>query len=114
MSEEILSELLEMLSTEQKQQLVAKLITDVGGLQPEAHKKIVDKPVSLGDEKTSGDFSTDWGKGANAGRTPVRAKANTWQDTGEARDPDFNPEGMVPSPRTARQSTTKVKKTCSV
>jgi len=114
MSEDILQTLLSTLTKEQKESLVAKLITDVGGLQPEAHRKVVDKPVSLNKEPTGGEFSTDWGKESGSGKVPVRAKANTWTDTGEARDPDFKPEELVPSPRSARPRTSKVTKTCSV
>lgn len=110
MSEDILQTLLSTLTKEQKEQLVAKLITDVGNLQPEQEPEPTTNPSK------SNDFSTNWGKNIE-GKAPVKAKSNTWSDTGESRDPDFDPskyEAMGRATRPEASRTNMVKKTCSV
>lgn len=50
------------------------------------------------------------------GRNPVRANKNVWEDEGEKRDPNFNPEIYEKMGRTARnrKKPKKVEVECSV
>ena len=86
MSDDVLSTVLGMLTKEQKEELVAKLITDVGNLQTEEQKEEVINPVSS-PRKVNEDFTVTNSKSVlNTGKQAVKAKGNTWADTGEKRD----------------------------
>lgn len=121
----ILRAVLDSMSKEQKEQLIAELIAEVGNLQPddlqiperkiEVERTMCDEPVvyqAQPSQKNS--FATDWGKNIE-GKSPVRAKANTWTDTGEERDSNFDPSLFKATPRSRPNAKTKrVEKTCSV
>ena len=133
----ILRAVLESMSKEQKEQLIAELIAEVGNLQPqepteegvEKLKNIVASNADGGDLQIVDtslvdkiqplkkmDFSTNWGKGVE-GKRPVRAQGNAWQDTGEGRDPDYDPskyEAMGRKARPTQDRVNKIKKQCSV
>lgn len=120
----ILRAVLESMSKEQKEQLIAELIAEVGSLQPEkqiperkieGERIICDEPVYDDIQPLKKmDFSTDWGNSVD-GKRPVRAQENTWSDTGEERDEEYDPSQYQKVPRSRPNAKTKiVEKTCSV
>jgi len=50
---------------------------------------------------------------SNTGRTQVKAGKNTWQDTGESRDPEYDEEDREKTPR-RRAAPDKVEMSCHV
>lgn len=121
----ILRAVLDSMSKEQKEQLIAELIAEVGNLQPddlkiperkiEGERVIVDTPlVDKIQPLKKMSFDTDWGKNID-GKRPVRAQANTWTDNGECRDEEFDPTGLKVTPRSRPDANNKiVEQTCSV
>ena len=134
-SNNILRAVLESMSKEQKEQLIAELIAEVGNLQPQepteegveklknivasnadgGYVQIVDENVIYEAQPSqSNNFSTDWGKNIE-GKRPVRAQSNTWSDTGEGKDENYDPSQYQKSPRSRPNAKKKlVEKTCSV
>ena len=124
-SNNILRAVLESMSKEQKEQLIAELIAEVGNLQPDGRQiperkiegeyMIVDENVIYEAQPSqSNNFSTDWGKNIE-GKRPVRAQSNTWSDTGEGKDENYDPSQYQKSPRSRPNAKNKlVEKTCSV
>ena len=110
MSDDVLSTVLGMLTKEQKEELVAKLITDVGNLQTEEQKEEVINPVSS-PRKVNEDFTVTNSKSVlNTGKQAVKAKGNTWTDTGEKRDPDYDASKFEAMGRKARPTESRIKK----
>lgn len=111
----ILRAVLESMSKEQKEQLIAELIAEVGDLQPASTPEVqAPKPASpVAQVSESNGFSTDWGKNID-GKRPVRAQANTWVDSGESKDEEYNPDQYQKVPRQRQDAKTMlVEKTCS-
>lgn len=117
MSDDVLSTVLNMLTKEQKEQLVAKLITDVGNLQTEEQKEGVTQPASP-PRRVNEDFSvTKSQEQLNKQKRPVKAKANTWTDTGEKKDLDYDPAKYEAMGRKARETSPRdvmIEKRCHV
>ncbi len=110
MSDDVLSTMLGMLTKEQKEQLVAKLITDVGNLQTEDQKENVIKPEPA-PRKVNEDFTVSKTNDSLGSRkSAVKAKTNTWTDTGENRDSDYDPSKFEAIGRKARPTEARIKK----
>lgn len=117
MSDDVLSTMLGMLTKEQKEELAAKLIADVGNLQPEDQKEQVIQPVSS-PRTVNEDFTvTNSKSNVTGGKRPVKAKQNTWHDEGEKKDPNYNPEEYESIGRKSRSKEPRnsiVKKKCYI
>jgi len=110
MSDDVLSTILGMLTKEQKEELAAKLIADVGNLQPEDQKEQVIQPVSS-PRRVNEDFTVSkTNDNLSSRKSAVRAKANTWTDTGEKRDPDYDSSKYEAMGRKARPTENRIKK----
>tara|TARA_Y100000385_G_C13084258_1_gene635573 strand:+ start:842 stop:1264 length:423 start_codon:yes stop_codon:yes gene_type:complete len=90
MSDDVLQSLLDNLSQEQKESLVAKLITDVSKLQPEKEKESKQEDDSSAPRRVNEDFTVDRNDHQLQRKSSVKFKKNSWVDTGEDRDPDFD------------------------
>jgi len=111
MSDDVLSTMLGMLTKEQKEQLVAKLITDVGNLQTEDQKENVIKPEPVRPRKVNEDFTVSKTNDSLGSRkSAVKAKANIWTDIGEKRDPDYDPAKFESIGRKERPTEDRIKK----
>lgn len=105
MNDNILKTLLDTLTPEQKSKLIASLMDETEDELPVVNKAAKEESEAASETKdapkknrpqqratVNEDFTVTREVGVGTGRTPVRAKQNQWQDTGEGRDPDFNPE----------------------
>lgn len=90
MSDDVLKSLLDNLSQEQKESLVAKLITDVSKLQPEKEIESRQEDDSSAPRRVNEDFTVDRNDNQLQRKSSVKFKKNSWVDTGEDRDPDFD------------------------
>ena len=111
MSEDVLSTVLGMLTQEQKEELVARLIADVGNLQPE-HKKGNSIQTVVNE-----DFTVTKNSKFSQRKKAVQGGQNTWIDNGESKDPDYDPEKYEAMGRKTRQSEPRdmqVEKQCHV
>ncbi len=116
MNDEVLSTVLGMLTKEQKEELAAKLIADVGNLQPEDQKEQIIKPSSA-TNTVNEDFTVTRSNSLNTGKQPVKGKSNTWFDDGENKDPEYDPDkyaSMGRRPRPKKSRIEKVTKQCCV
>ncbi len=103
MSDDIVKALLDTMTAEQKAELLNNLM---GSLKedapvepaPKQEEVVSSVPHSNVDE----DFRVVNNKGKQQRKSPVRAKKNQWRDSGEDRDPNFDPtlyEKMGKAPR---------------
>lgn len=112
MSDDIVKTLLESLSEEQKAQLVQGLLGSVQKEQPvEKTEETVSPVKSVGD-----DFRVTNSQGqVSKGKTPVRARKNSWKDDGsfqlEGEDEWATTRKRTPR---SRSKATKVEVECSV
>lgn len=108
MSDAIVKALLDALTSEQKEELVRSLLTDRKVDQKTEQKReevVSSKPRS----NITEDFKVVNNSELEKRKSAVRAKKNEWVDTGEDRDPDFDPQRFERMGKTAR-SRGKVKK----
>ena len=124
MSDELVKALLNTMTAEQKSELLNKLmdsLTSSNEDQPTKRSDLPTKKSRLEDQEqeetvsskpqsnVTEDFRVVQNEQLDKRKTPVRARKNEWVDTGEDRDPDFNPEKYERMGKTARNRG-KVKK----
>lgn len=124
MSDELVKALLNTMTAEQKSELLNKLmdsLTPSNEKQPTKRSDLPTKKSRLEDQEqeetvsskpqsnVTEDFRVVQNEQLDKRKTPVRAKKNEWVDTGEDRDPDFNPEKYERMGKAARNRG-KVKK----
>ena len=124
MSDELVKALLNTMTAEQKSELLNKLmdsLTPSNEDQPTKRSDLPTKKSRLEDQEqeetvsskpqsnVTEDFRVVQNEQLDKRKTPVRARKNEWVDTGEDRDPDFNPEKYERMGKTARNRG-KVKK----
>lgn len=101
-------ELVNSLNNEQKQALMSALSG--------AEQKTIQQQKKTNVTNISENFIVNRELRERNGRSPVRAKKNLWQDNGENRDIDFDPERYEKMGKTARnrKKPQKVEVECSV
>ena len=124
MSDELVKALLNTMTAEQKSELLNKLMDSLTPPSQEQTIQRSDLPTKksrLEDQEqeetvsskpqsnVTEDFRVVQNEQLDKRKTPVRARKNEWVDTGEDRDPDFNPEKYERMGKTARNRG-KVKK----
>jgi len=120
MSDDIVKTLLESLTDEQKAQFAEKLMSDINQTvsKPPTREKEIKQEEAVSSKpqsRVSEDFKVKPTENSTR-KVPVRAKGNKWKDTGEKRDPDFDPavyESMGRSERD-RPKAKKVELECHV
>ena len=90
MSDDVLKSLLDNLSQEQKESLVAKLIADVSKLKPETKEEKQEEPPPSPPRRVNEDFTVEKNEHQIQRKSSVKFKKNSWVDTGEDRDLDFD------------------------
>ena len=90
MSDDVLKALLDTLSQEQKESLVAKLIADVSEPEPEAKKEKHEEQPTSNPRRVNEDFTVERNENESQRKTSVKFKKNSWVDTGEDRDLNFD------------------------
>tara|TARA_R110000796_G_scaffold88809_7_gene191683 strand:+ start:249 stop:671 length:423 start_codon:yes stop_codon:yes gene_type:complete len=90
MSDDVLKALLDTLSQEQKESLVAKLIADVSEPEPEAKEEKHETQPASSPRRVNEDFTVNRNENESQRKTSVKFKKNSWVDTGEDRDLDFD------------------------
>ena len=123
MSDDIVKTLLESLTDEQKAQLVQGLVsnmrgTDEGLTEPQKKQKEESEQkeeVVSSEVEVTEDFRVTNSK-VERGRSPVRARKNRWEDTGEWQLPEGEEEwgGNRKRATRSRSKAKKVKLECSV
>lgn len=124
MSDELVKALLNTMTAEQKSELLNKLMDSLTPPSQEQTIQRSDLPTKksrLEDQEQeetvssqprsniTEDFRVVQNSELEKRKSPVRARKNEWVDTGEDRDPDFNPEKYERMGKTARNRG-KVKK----
>lgn len=98
MSDPLVKALLDAMTPEQKQELVASLLDGAKAAEPEVTIPLQREEVQeLGRKKqpavvVNEDFTVTRNNDIETRKQPVRAKKNQWVDTGEDRDEGFDPE----------------------
>jgi len=121
MSDDIVKTLLESLTDEQKTQLIQGLLKskendEVLWVNPELKDKPEQKEEAVSSEvEVTEDFRVTNSK-VERGRSPVRARKNRWEDTGEWQLPEGEEEwgGNRKRATRSRSKAKKVKLECSV
>lgn len=121
MSDDIVKTLLESLTDEQKTQLIQGLLKskendEVLSVNPELKDKPEQKEEAVSSEvEVTEDFRVTNSK-VERGRSPVRARKNRWEDTGEWQLPEGEEEwgGNRKRATRSRSKAKKVKLECSV
>lgn len=103
MSDDLVKALLDTLTDEQKLSLVESLNNQLGIEKLQQPEQKQEEVVSSQPRSNiTEDFRVVQNSELEKRKSPVRAKKNRWVDTGEDRDPDFNPEKYERMGKTAR------------
>jgi hypothetical protein len=110
MSDELVKALLNTMTPEQKSELLNKLMDSLAPPSQDQQAEPIQQTEQKQEEAVSSqpqsnvteDFRVVKNSDLDKRKTPVRAKKNQWVDTGEDRDPEFNPEKYERMGRVAR------------
>ena len=100
MSDDLVKALLESLTPEQKSNLIDQLLSS--NAKSDAPERQEDVAPPEPQSNITEDFKVIKQNDLDQRKTPVRGRKNQWVDTGEDRDPDFDPEKFERMGKTAR------------
>lgn len=117
MSDELVKALLNTMTAEQKSELLNKLMDSLAPPSQDQQIEPIQQTEPIQEEAVSSqpqsnvteDFRVVQNEQLDKRKTPVRAKKNQWVDSGEDRDPDFDPQKYERMGKTTRNRG-KVKK----
>lgn len=100
MSDELVKALLNTMTAEQKSELLNKLMDSLAPPSQDQQIEPIQQTEPIQEEAVSSqpqsnvteDFRVVQNEQLDKRKTPVRAKKNQWVDSGEDRDPDFDPQ----------------------
>lgn len=110
MSDELVKALLNTMTAEQKSELLNKLMDSLAPPSQDQQIEPIQQTEPIQEEAVSSqpqsnvteDFRVVQNEQLDKRKTPVRAKKNQWVDSGEDRDPDFDPQKYERMGKTAR------------
>ena len=103
MSDDIVKALLDSLTQDQKEDLIKGIMNS--NVKESESSEVKNKEETLSSDhhsQVNEDFTVIRNENFNQRSTPVSARKNKWVDTGEDRDPDFDPKKFERIGKTAR------------